>query len=65
MTLRKTYKNWDKAKKLAIELQPLVEEKFGEEKLHKGFVDSVIGFDSSLIEYTECRTEEDLVLEFE
>jgi hypothetical protein len=43
MTLRKTYKKWNKAKDLALELQPLVEEKFSEEKLYESFAAEVYG----------------------
>ncbi len=39
MSLRKVYKNWDAAKERATKLQPLVEEKFSEEKLFQGFCD--------------------------
>ena len=61
MTLRKTWKNWDNCKKVANELKDLVNDKFDEEKLCKGFVDSVLGFDSSLIE----TNSEESVLEFD
>ena len=37
-----------------------IEENFSDEKLYKLFVDSVLGFDSSLLEETE-----EAVLEFE
>jgi len=37
MTLRKTFKKWAKAKKTAVALQPLVEEKFSDEKLFERF----------------------------
>lgn len=60
MVLRKTFNNPDTAKKTAKELQSLVNEKFSNEKLYKLFVDSVLGFDSSIIEPVE-----DVVMEFE
>ena len=37
MSLRKTFKEWDKAKKMSIELQGLLEENFNTEKLYSGF----------------------------
>lgn len=37
MTLRRTFKKWDKAKKTAVELKPLIEEKFSDEKLFERF----------------------------
>jgi glycosyltransferase involved in cell wall biosynthesis len=61
MTLRKTLKNLDKAQKTAKELQTLVLDKFSDENLHKLFVDSVLGFDSSMLEVEE----DNVVLEFE
>ena len=60
MTLRKTLKNLDKAREQAKELQTLVLDKFSNKNLNKLFVDSILGFDSSLIEPAE-----DVVLEFE
>ena len=60
MTLRSTMKNIKKAQKKAKELQKIINENFSDEKLYKIFVDSVLGFDSSLIEPVE-----DVVLEFE
>jgi glycosyltransferase involved in cell wall biosynthesis len=41
MNLRKTYKNWDSKKKLATELQKIINEKFSDEKLFKGFCDQL------------------------
>lgn len=38
MTLRKTYKQWKKAKKLANELKDIVNQKFSNESLYKRFV---------------------------
>ena len=60
MTLRKVFKNLDKTKEQAKELQSLVLDKFSDEKLYKLFVDEVLGFDSSVLE-----TEEEVVMEFE
>ena len=60
MALRRMRNNWDSNKKKAVELQSLVEDKFNEEKLFKGFIDQVLGFDSSLIE----PVKEEIVLEF-
>mgnify|MGYP001178534241 FL=1 len=60
MTLRKTLKNIDKVKKTALELKDIIEENFSDEKLHKIFVDQILGYDSSII-----REEEQVVLEFE
>jgi len=41
MVLRKTYKNWDDAKKLADELIPIIEDKFSDETLFAGFVNAI------------------------
>tara|TARA_A100001391_G_scaffold168837_1_gene129432 strand:+ start:2300 stop:3541 length:1242 start_codon:yes stop_codon:yes gene_type:complete len=41
MALRKVRKNWKTSKNLAIKLQPLVENKFNEQKLYAGFCDSI------------------------
>ena len=60
MILRKTLKKLDQAKETALELQTLVNDKFSNEKLYKLFVDSVLGFDSSIVEPVE-----DVVMEFE
>jgi disulfide oxidoreductase YuzD len=57
MTLRKTYKNWDKAKETATELAAILQDKFNEEKLYSNFVDSI----NKIWEYKE----EDVGLEFE
>ena len=54
-------KNWDDAKEKAVELQKINSDKFSDEKLYKLFVDSVLGFDSSLISSEEGEG----VLEFE
>lgn len=61
MALRKTRKNWDSCKKTATELQGIIQEKFNEEALYKGFVDAILGFDSSLIE----PNKDEVVLEFD
>tara|TARA_R100000030_G_scaffold69089_1_gene52906 strand:+ start:204 stop:1439 length:1236 start_codon:yes stop_codon:yes gene_type:complete len=60
MCLRKAIKNKEKNRKVAKEIQEVNQNRFSEEVLFKGFVDSVIGFDSSAIE-----VEDDVVLEFE
>ncbi len=51
MVLRKTFKNWDKAKKTAIELQEIIGEKFSDEKLYEAFCSQI---------YTE--TEDEVIL---
>ena len=61
MILRKTLKNWPKIKDRAEALSSIINDKFNEQTLFKGFVDSVLGFDSSLI---DLETEE-VVMEFE
>jgi hypothetical protein len=63
MGLRKVRNNWESCKERAVELQSLVEEKFNEDNLHKGFVDALLGFDSSLIE--PLSDSEEVVLEFD
>jgi len=60
MTLRKTFKEYDRVKERALELAPIINEKFSNENLYKLFVDSVLGFDSSML-----STQEEEVLEFE
>ena len=62
MSLRKVYKNWKKAKTTANKLKKINEEKFSNERLYKIFVDSIIGFDSSLVGVSE---ENEAVVEFE
>jgi glycosyltransferase involved in cell wall biosynthesis len=62
MTLRKTKKDWKECKKTAEKLKTIVDDKFSEDRLYKGFVDGVLGFDSSLI---EPPTDDQLVLEFD
>jgi hypothetical protein len=62
MTLRKTHKAWHKAKETAEKLKRINDERFSDSKLFKLFVDSVIGFDSSLIAQTEDEPE---VMEFD
>ena len=61
MTLRRVRKNWDECKKLAEELKVIIDDKFSEDTLYKGFVDSVLGFDSSMI----TPSQESNVLEFD
>jgi hypothetical protein len=60
MTLRKTFKNWEKCNKTASELKEKIEENFSNTKLYKGFVDSILGFDSSFI-----QPPDEVVMEFE
>ena len=62
MTLRKTHKTWHKAKETAEKLKRINDDRFSDSTLHKLFVDSVIGFDSSLIAVTEDEPE---VMEFD
>ena len=63
MTLRKTFKKWEDCKETATELQGLLEENFNDEKLHKLFIDEILGFDSALLKSREDSEEE--VMEFE
>ena len=44
MVLRKTLKNHEKAKKTAIELKEIIEEKFNNQTLYDGFIES-LGFE--------------------
>jgi len=46
-------------------LQNYIWDQFSYDKVHKQFVDSVLGFDSSLIEPAEKNESNELVLEFE
>lgn len=61
MILRKTLKNWPKIKDRAEALSSIINDKFNEQTLFKGFVDSVLGFDSSIID----QETEEVVMEFE
>lgn len=61
MTLRKTLKNINECRETAKELQEIVNEQFSDEKLHKLFVDEVLGFDSSIL----TTDDEEIVMEFE
>ncbi len=54
MTLRKTHKDWDKAKATATELQVLVNEKFDLEKLYQGFCDAIYEDDTASDEEIEA-----------
>ena len=58
MTLRKVYKNWDKAKELALELQPIVLDKFSDEKLYELF-------NSHLEEYCSTISDDDWLSEMD
>ena len=60
MALRQMHKNYADFMSQAEELQAHVDTKFGDEVLFKGFVDSILGFDSSILEM-----QEEVVLEFE
>lgn len=63
MTLRKTHKTWHKAKETAEKLKRINEERFADSNLYKLFVDSVLGFDSSVIPIVEEQEPE--VMEFD
>jgi len=60
MALRKSIKKADSMKDRAQKLKSIIEENFNNEKLYKGFVDEILGFDSSSI-----VQEEEEVLEFD
>ena len=60
MALRQMFKKHDEFLKQAEELQDYVDTNFRDEVLFKGFVDSILGFDSSILEI-----QEEVVLEFE
>tara|TARA_R110001592_G_scaffold312452_1_gene587772 strand:- start:506 stop:1744 length:1239 start_codon:yes stop_codon:yes gene_type:complete len=60
MSLRTMFKNHSKFVKLAEELQDYVDTNFRDEILFKGFVDSILGFDSSILESSE-----EILMEFE
>jgi len=60
MALRKTLKNISDQRERAQKLKKIIEEKFNNERLYKGFVDEILGFDSSSI-----VQEEEEVLEFD
>ena len=60
MSLRKVFKAYDKAYERAQEAKAIIEDNFNDQKLYKGFVDSVLGFDSSILE-----PQEEVVMEFE
>jgi len=49
----------------AKSLQKYILDEFSHDKIHKQFVDSVLGFDSSLIQPSEAEENEEQVLEFE
>tara|TARA_Y100000593_G_C4307768_1_gene336637 strand:- start:585 stop:1823 length:1239 start_codon:yes stop_codon:yes gene_type:complete len=53
MTLRKTFKNWQKCKETATELAALINEKFAEEKLFTGFCDAIYKPDTELEEWVK------------
>ena len=60
MTLRKVFKDWDNCKSLAVELQPLIEEKFNTESLYAGFVAGVYGDSTDIDEWLQ-NLEDELV----
>jgi len=58
MTLRKTLKNLDKVRETAKELQALIGEQFGDEKLFEGFCNSVYGEEINIDDWlTELESE--------
>ena len=61
MALRRTFKTWHKSKERAEKLKTIIDDKFSEERLYKLFVDSVLGFDSSII----ADTDSEIVMEFD
>ena len=61
MGLRRVRNKWDACKERATKLQGIITEKFDETSLHKGFVDAILGFDSSLV----GQPDDQLVLEFD
>jgi len=61
-TLGNVIENLDSLNERAQKLKSIIEEKFEDKKLHKLFVDNILGFDSSIIEPEE---EETFVMEFE
>ena len=61
MTLRKTYKSWDKAKEKAEKLKTIVNERFSDEKLFQKFCDEIHKPDPELEEWLKKLEEmEDL-----
>lgn len=60
MALRQMHKNYSDFLPQSLELQEHVNTKFADEVLFKGFVDNILGFDSSILEERE-----EVVLEFE
>ena len=60
MALRQMFKKYDSFVKQSVELQGLVNQDFSDEVLFKGFVNNILGFDSSLVE-----RQEEVVMEFE
>lgn len=57
MALRKVYKNWEKAKANAEDLASIIEEKFNEEKLYKGFCDSIYAPTEEEVEWNNQLSE--------
>ena len=60
MTLRKTLKNWPKIKERAEALSTIINEKFNEEKLFAGFVESIYGEEIDIDSWLE-ELENDMV----
>ena len=63
MTLRKVYKNWDKSKKRAVELQSLILDKFSEQKLYEGFCSHFIEEEFDVDDWLSDLEED--IIEFE
>ena len=53
MALRRALKEKTKNKKTAKKIKEIVSEKFSDERLYKGFVDEILGFDSSTVQAEE------------
>ena len=61
MALRRTFKTWHKSKERAESLKSIIEDKFSEDKLHKLFVDNILGYDTSIVN----ESNNEIVLEFD
>ena len=59
MTLRKTFKNWEKCKETATELAALIDDQFNEEKLFSGFCDAIYKPDPEFLEWMQQLEELD------
>jgi hypothetical protein len=60
MTLRKTLKNWPKIKERAEALSTIINDKFNEQTLFKGFVDAIYGEEIDVESWLE-ELESDMV----